>query len=179
MIRRYYRIHGLAQLSEVWRTWESWFADIEESHTSLPALVFFRSPHPDHSWVTAAGAVLDAAALMQSSVDFHDDPQAALCIRAGYLALGYIADFFKIPFNRHPRRGDPIRISRAEYDQAIAELEESGIPVKADRELAWLDFMGWRVNYDATLLALAALTQAPESRWSYDPAAPGRHRQLA
>jgi hypothetical protein len=166
MIRRYFRIHGMAELTSLWRSWESWFADIEESHTSLPALVYFRSPQGDHSWVTAAGAVLDAAAIMQSTVDFSDDPQAALCIRAGYLALRRIGDFFAIPYDPNPNRGDPISISREEYNMVIADLEESGIPIKADREEAWLDFTGWRVNYDQALLALASLTLAPWSPWT-------------
>ena len=34
-----------------------------ETHTSLAVLSFFRSPNPHRSWITAAGAVLDAAAL--------------------------------------------------------------------------------------------------------------------
>ena len=37
MIERYYRIHGLDRLREQWVTWEMWFTDIEESHTSLAA----------------------------------------------------------------------------------------------------------------------------------------------
>jgi hypothetical protein len=166
MLPRYFRIHGLDRLTEVWRTWETWFADIEESHTSLPALVFFRSPQPDHSWVTSAGAVLDAAALMQSTVEFPNDAQAALCIRAGFLALRRIADTFGVAYNDNPARGDPISISRAEYDQVVRVLKKAGIPIKADREEAWLDFTGWRVNYDTVLLALARITMAPPAPWT-------------
>src|SRR5215470_5161914 len=62
MILRYHRIHGLDRLALVWPSWEAWFVDIEESHTSLAALPFFRSPQGHRSWVTAAGAVLDTAA---------------------------------------------------------------------------------------------------------------------
>ena len=68
MIWRYWRLERMDHLREVWREWERWFVDVEETHTSLPALVFFRSPLPDHSWATAAGAVLDGAALTLSSV---------------------------------------------------------------------------------------------------------------
>ena len=43
-------------LSEDWYArWGEWFADIEESHTSQGALVFFRSPLAQRSWVTATG----------------------------------------------------------------------------------------------------------------------------
>jgi hypothetical protein len=166
MLKRYYRIHGMDRLRDVWANWEVWFADIEESHTSLPALVFFRSPQGDRSWITAAGAVLDAAALALSVVDIPDEPQAALCIRAGYLSLRKIGDFFSIPYNPNPARGEPVSVSRAEFDEACAKLADQGIPLKPDRETAWLDFSGWRVNYDLVLLTLAKLTMAPPAPWT-------------
>jgi hypothetical protein len=175
MIQRYHRIHGLEQLTEIWQGWEIWFADIEESHTSLAALVFFRSPQPDHSWVTAAGAVLDGAALTLSIVDIPHDPQADLCIRAGYLALRRIAQYFAIPFNPDPHYpADPISIKREEWETVCSQLKESGVPLKSDPEKAWLDFAGWRVNYDTVLLALARLTMAPYALWSSDRVAPGK-----
>lgn len=168
MIARYHRIHGLDRLSEMWRRWEEWFADVEESHTSLGALVFFRSPKPNRSWITAAGAVLDSASFAASSLDIPRDPQADLCIRAGFLALRHIADFFHVPYNSDPRPADPISISRAEFDALYTELAERGVPLKKDCEQAWRDFAGWRVNYDAVLLALASLTMAPYAPWSSD-----------
>jgi hypothetical protein len=168
MILRYQRIHGLDQLNTLWVQWEQWFADIEESHTSLAALVFFRSPQPDHSWVTAAGAVLDAASLLRSTVAVPRDAQADLCIRAGYLALRRIADFFQIEYNAQPNPDDPISLSRDEFDTAYDELKENHVPLIADRDAAWRDFAGWRVNYDTVLLALAAMTMAPYAPWSSD-----------
>lgn len=68
MLIRYARIRELDNLTVIWQTWEVWFADLEETHTSLPALPFFRSPQPGHSWITAAGALLDAAALYVATV---------------------------------------------------------------------------------------------------------------
>ena len=84
---------------------------------------------------------------------------ANLCLRAGFLALSRIADFFDIPHNAAPQPGDPISVTRAEYDAAVARLAAGGVPLKADREQAWRDFAGWRVNYDAVLILLAGLTK--------------------
>ncbi len=168
MIERFYRLHGLEHLTDQWGEWERWFVDIEESHTSLAALVFFRSPQAHHSWVTAAGAVLDAAALTASTLDLPRDVQAELTLRAGYLALRHIADFFRIAYIHDPKPSDPISISKFEYDDVYARLAKYGVPLKTDREQAWRDFAGWRVNYDTVLLALAALTMAPYAPWSSD-----------
>ena len=59
-------------------------AQLDETHTSLAALPLFRSPNADRSWVTASGAVLDAAALYLACIDHPPQPAANLCIRAGY-----------------------------------------------------------------------------------------------
>jgi hypothetical protein len=168
LIIRFHRINRLHLLNQLWTSWEIWFVELEESHTSLAALAFFRSPHPEHSWVTASGAILDAAALMNAVVDLPRDSQADLCIRAGYLALRNIADFFRIAYNPQPTPDDPISVSRLEFDAACDQMAAAGVPLKADREQAWRDFHGWRVNYDTVLLALAGLTMAPEAPWSSD-----------
>ncbi len=178
MIERYHRINWDGGLTRVWKDWETWFADLEESHTSLPALAFFRSPLPERSWITAAGAVLDAASLRASTMAGPRDPEAELCIRAGYLALRHIADFFRVRHDPDPAPDDPISVSREEYDQVCARLERVGVALKADRDQAWRDFAGWRVNYDRVLVQLAGLTMAPEAPWSSDRAPTHRRPPL-
>jgi hypothetical protein len=131
--------------------------------------VFFRSPHWEHSWLTASGAVLDAASLYASTVDRPRNPDGELCIRAGYIALRRIADFFAIPHPPDPHwPAEPISIDRREFDAACREMSEAGVPLKPDLEQAWRDFAGWRVNYDRVLLSLASLTMAPYAPWSSD-----------
>lgn len=174
MIERFHRIQGLDRLSEQWQMWEIWFTELEETHTSFAPLVYFRSPRPDQSWVIAAGAILDTAALTASTLDLPRDPQAELCIRAGYLALRGIARFFEIPFNPEPAPTDPISITQAEFEAVYEELAAMGVPLKPDRAQAWRDFAGWRVNYDTVLLTLAGMTMAPYAPWSSDRAIPFR-----
>ena len=169
MLLRYYRNNGLGELHQSWANWGEWFAYLEESHTALAALVFFRSSRPEHSWVTSAGTVLDAAALTLSTIDRPFDAEAALCIRSGYLALRRIADIFLVEYSEDPRfPDDPVSINKSEFDAAYDEMREAGMPLRSDREQAWLDFAGWRVNYDKPLLALSQLTMAPEAPWTAD-----------
>lgn len=175
------RIHLLDRtqhLEDLWPAWEAWFIDVEESHTSLGALAFFRSPQPDRSWVTAAGVMMDTGALYSSVLDVPRAPQAELCVRAGYIALRRIADFFRIPYDPSPEPTDPIAITRAEFDEACARMERYGVPLKTDRDQAWRDFAGWRVNYDAVLLALCSLTMAAPAPWSSDRAGPYRRSPM-
>jgi hypothetical protein len=177
LILRFHTLQRLDRVNDLWPAWETWFIDLEESHTSLGALSFFRSPQPDRSWVTAAGAVLDAAALFSSTIDVERNAETQLCLRAGYIALRRIASFFRLPFDPDPRFPlNPIAVAREEYDDMVADLAARGVPLKEDREQAWLDFAGWRVTYDAPLLRLAELTMAPYAQWSSDRSLPGRLR---
>lgn len=172
MLTRFHLIGWRADLSTEWTLWETWFADVEESHTSYPPLIWLRSPSPDHSWVTAAGTVLDAASLRLSVFDAPPDPLAQLTIRAGYLALRRIADFFGLAYNHDPAPTDPISIDRHEFDEAVALLGAVGVPLRADLDQAWKDFAGWRVNYDTVLLRLAELVVAPYAPWISDRSPP-------
>lgn len=165
MLTRMHRLHGLDALHAMWERWEQWFAEVEETHSSLPVLVFYRSQQPDQSWVNAAGAILDAAALARSAVSIPMDVQADLVIRSGYLALRRICDFFRIPYDAHPQPTDVTSIDRARFEQVLDVLAEAGVPVVEDRDQAWRDFNGWRVNYDAALRGLERLTVAPTPWW--------------
>ncbi len=160
----------LGYMSHSFEPWEHWFAEIEESHTSLIPLVFFRSPQADRSWITAAGAVLDTAAMMMTVVDFpFDDMPLRLTLRAGYLALRRVADLFDIEYNPVPIYPDePISIAREEFDAACQQLAEAGLPIYEDLDRSWEEFAGWRVNYDRPLIAIASLIRAPYAPWSSD-----------
>jgi hypothetical protein len=173
LLARAGRIDGLDDVPPLFGRWEEWFIDIEESHTSLPMLVFFRSPRPERNWVNAAGCILDTAALYISAVEGSQrTARAQMMIRTGYLALRRIADYFDIKYDPDPAPDDPISVSRREFDLAWVELVAADVPLKADKDQAWRDFAGWRVNYDTPLVALADIVIAPPGRWSGDRSAP-------
>ena len=114
---------------------------------------------------------MDTAAITLSAVDIPYEASAALCIRAGFIALRRISDYFDIPYPQNPHYPEtPISVTRAEFDAVLDKLKDSGVSVYADREKAWMDFAGWRVNYDCTLLVLCALVMAPRASWSSDRA---------
>jgi hypothetical protein len=176
MIIRAHRTGFAERLDPLWQQWELWFVEIEETHTSTGILSFFRSPNPGRSWVTAAGAVLDAASLRLAVLEIDWTPDAATCIRAGYLSLRAIADLFGIPHDPNPNADDPISVSKSEFIEVYDRMAAAGVPVKPDREQAWRDFAGWRVNYDVVLLTLAGLVMAPYAPWSSDRSPARRHR---
>jgi hypothetical protein len=153
------------RLDELWREWETWFMELRETHTTLTILNYYRTPIPGQTWVAAAASVLDSAALFNSAVDLEASPSAGLCIRSGWLALRGLADYFRIPYPIAPDGSEPISITREEFDGALGHMERSGVPVLADRDAAWLDFVGWRVNYDAIIERLHVQFTSPRLDW--------------
>ena len=156
------------QLDEYWQHWELWFLELEETHTSLSILPFFRSPNADRSWLTAAGCVLDACAFRLSALDQPFSAFPAVTIRAGFLSLRAIADTFQVPYNVDPNPDDPIAVAKEEFLAECKRMADRGVPMKADLEQAWIDFRGWRVNYDTVLITLAGLIMAPYAPWVSD-----------
>ena len=156
MLLRFHRLERLGLMGGYWVEWEDWFVELEESHTSLSALVFYRSTLSGNSWVNAAGTMMDAAALRLSLLDIPGDKEgqllpsgvripvdanAAIMLRAGFVALRRIADFFRIDYNPDPHfPQDPISITRVQFKQAAELFAKQGIPIKDDLEQAWLEF---------------------------------------
>jgi hypothetical protein len=165
-------VSAVGELPGLFEEWERWSADVAESHTTYLTLVNFRSPRPLSSWVTAQLAVLDAAALYLSLVP--DAPRAIsarLCLRGGFTCLTAIARArgFAIPDEADPNDG--IALTYEEFVDAIERLAEVSFPLERSSEEAWLDFVGWRVNYEAAAYAIARAVDAPPALWS----GPRRH----
>ena len=109
-LQRMHAIGWVDRLGLQWEPWETWFEELQESHTSQPSLALFRSQSWRNSWVTTAGAVLDTAAISEAAIDQPSQPEAALMLRAGFLALHDIAAFYGLDVVREPAPNDPISV---------------------------------------------------------------------
>ncbi|MGA9078175.1 MAG: hypothetical protein WB383_07585 [Acidimicrobiales bacterium] len=165
-------VSAVGELPELFEEWERWSADVAESHTTYVTLVNFRSPRALSSWVTAQLAVLDAAALYLSLLpDTPSAVSARLCLRGGFTCLTAVARArgFAIPDEADPNDG--IALTFEEFVDATDRLARVDFPLERSREEAWLDFVGWRTNYEAAAYAIARAVDAPPALWS----GPRRH----
>jgi hypothetical protein len=158
-------VESYDRLDELWREWEQWFIDVGETHTTLTILNFYRSPSPKQTWIGCAATVLDAAALFNAAVDAKPSPTAGLCIRAGWLTLRRIADYFRVPYPTKMSSDIPISITREEFEIVLKRLESVGVPILPDHDAAWSDYVGWRVNYDAMIEHFYTLFTCPRTDW--------------
>jgi hypothetical protein len=165
-------VSAVEELPELFEDWERWSADVSESHATYLALINFRSPRPLSSWLTAQLAILDAAALYLSLLpDAPGAVSARLCLRGGFTCLGTIARArgFAIPEEADPNDG--ITLTYEEFVDAINRLAVVDFPLERTSEEAWLDFVGWRINYEQAAYAIASAIDAPPALWS----GPRRH----
>jgi hypothetical protein len=168
ILARHEQVGLQSELPNFYAQWETWAADVAETHTTYPILIFFRSPHPLRSWVLALLSVLDSAALFLALSPSRAPTQARLCLRMGFTCLRDVADALKIDYDPDPYPDDPIELTYDEFHGGVARLENTGFPVERSPEDAWPDFHGWRVNYEALAYAICDVVVAPPGPWSGD-----------
>ena len=153
-------------LPEFYASWEAWSADLAESHTTYPVMLLFRSPEPWLSWLIGLLAVMDGAAMHLALSPSTASSQARLCLRMGFTALNRIARVLRWEVDPDPDPHGPIMLTFAEFDQAVEMLRDIGFPMERSAEEAWVDFVGWRVNYESVAYRLADRLTAPPAPWS-------------
>ncbi|MCA1824015.1 MAG: hypothetical protein ABR520_05375 [Mycobacteriales bacterium] len=166
ILARHQLVGIVDNLAAFYDDWESWAADVAESHTNYPVLVHFRSPQPLRSWVVALLAVLDSAALYLSVAPNETPSEARLCLRMGFTCLRDIARVMGIPFNADPRPDDPLELTYDEFAAGIERIAQPGFPMSRRPEEAWPHFRGWRVNYESIAYAIADRVEAVPALWS-------------
>ncbi len=162
--------HQLVEITDtlpgLYASWEEWAADVAESHTTYPVLLLFRSPEPWYSWLLGIIAVLDAAAMHLALAPSRAPSQARLCLRMGFTLLNRIANMLGWEVDPDPNPEGPIDLTFAEFEGAVTMLVSVGFPTERSAEDAWVDFRGWRVNYETVAYRLADRLTVPPAPWS-------------
>lgn len=160
-------ISTVGTLPELYAEWERWAADVTESHRTYLPLVYFRSPRPLTSWVTALLGVLDSAALyLALCPTTAPNIPARLCLRSGFLCFTRIAQALGVPVPDEADRTAGITLTYEEFLGAVARMKNVDFPIEREPHEAWPHFVGWRVNYERAAYAVAWTVSAPQALWS-------------
>jgi hypothetical protein len=166
VLARHQLIQTLDALPGLYRDWEQWSAELAESHTSYPVLLFFRSPQPWYSWVLALLAVLDACAMQLALSPAAAPSEARMCLRMGFTALRRIASTLGWAYDPDPLPDTELQLTYEEFAFAVELLAAIGFPMERTPADAWPHFQGWRVNYESIAYRLADTVVAPRAPWS-------------
>lgn len=124
LIRRHAEAGGLPQLDTLLREWETWGAELLESHLSYPMLVYYRSQRDNQSWLAAIAAAMDCCALILVGVRALPPFQA----RMTFAMCRQIVVEMALSFQIRPSRYEGAdRLPPASYDRMVAALADAGV----------------------------------------------------
>ncbi|MEV6057653.1 hypothetical protein [Streptomyces sp. NPDC052107] len=166
ILARYAQIGLTDSMTDLFRSWERWSAEVSESHTSYVVLSRFRSPRAGDHWLVSLLAVMDAAAMQLALSPSCPQADARLALRGGFVCLRNIAEVWRLPFEPDPSPDSPIQLTYEEFAEAVAHVTAHGYTVERTPEQAWPHFCGWRVNYEDLAYRFAYLLDAVPAPWS-------------
>ena len=126
LIERTVALGGWEAMDAYLGEWETWSAELMETHLSYPVLAYYRSQHLNQNWLAALTTVLDASVFTLAAAASPRPAEAAeLTYATGRHALADIAYMLRT----RPRRPDPPRLD----DSVFAGLWE--IAARSELEL--------------------------------------------
>jgi hypothetical protein len=96
LLETYAHLKMLEELPGFLSAWEEWSTEVLIGSLSYPVLPYFRSARHDESWVSALGAILDAATLIISCIEDGSAGPANLLYQSGCQLVNDLKDYFKI-----------------------------------------------------------------------------------
>ena len=111
-------------LAHYLRDWETWSAQLMETHLTYPFLCFFRSQHDNQSWVAAFTAILDTCALLIAYGEGETRWQAQLTFAICRHAVADLAQIFYID----SRMPDTNRLPTQDLPKVRSLLVQCGVP---------------------------------------------------
>jgi hypothetical protein len=151
----------LGDLSQVFREWQAWSAEVLDSHLAYPILAYFRSSHDNDSWISSLGAVMDAATLVLTTIEDGPKGWAKLSRAVGGHCIEDLALYFGLQVQ--PELG----VERAEFEEARDRLARAGFRLQ-DADKSWASFSRMRLEYAGRINALARYWATPPAQWIGD-----------
>ena len=165
ILARHHMLDNIDELPPLYAGWERWAAAVSESHANYPALIWFRSPVSTRNWLLSLVAMMDSAALYHAVSPESTPRQARLCLSMGTNCLRSVAGALQISYESDPLPTAGTRLTKEEFTDGYARLDEVGFPMERDLDESWRHFQGWRVNYESIVDALTRLVMPPPAPW--------------
>ena len=160
LLRRHYRDLGVDELLQFVHSWETWSAQLLESHLSYPVLTYYRSQHERQSWLAALAAILDTCALLMVGLDEITAPTIRFTFAISRHAAVDLAQVYRTP----PRNPKNNRLTSEEFVRLREALADVGLRFRQE-EGAEQRLKEIRRMYEPFLFALAEHLLVSLPRW--------------
>jgi hypothetical protein len=133
LVLRTARHGGWPALSEYLSGWETWAAELMETHLAYPVLAYFRSQHVNQNWLSAMSTILDACALTIACAPVGTVDPARFTFAIARHAVVDLSYSFRV----EPLPPAIDRLPRSALEELLRQLRENGI--EPERDLATVE----------------------------------------
>jgi hypothetical protein len=152
---------GWGALADYMSEWESWVAELMETHLAYPVLAYFRSQHVNKSWLSALCTVLDSCALAIAAAPLGTVDPARFTFAIGRHAVVDLTYTFHV----QPAASAPERLPDGDLDQLLGALREAGVQLGAEPAEIRARLRHMRGLYEPYVQALAVRLALPLPPW--------------
>lgn len=141
---------GWTALNGYLSSWETWVAELMETHLAYPVLAYFRSQHVNQNWLSAMCTLLDtcAFAIAAAPAGTVDSARFTFAIaRHAVVDLGY-------SFHVEPREPLVDRLPPEDLSELVGQLLEAGIEPAVDLATLAARLTRMRAQYEPYINAL-------------------------
>jgi hypothetical protein len=164
---------GWTSLGAYLGEWETWSAELMETHLTYPILAYFRSQHLDQNWLSALTAIMDASSFTLAATPV---PEAAGAAEATFALGRHALVDLAFAFRAEPVPPEPPRLAAPEFAELWTLANQSGFELRPedDARAHLEELRGMYEPYAATLAASLELTLPP---WLPPPEAEANWRR--
>jgi hypothetical protein len=152
---------GWPALSGYLSGWETWVAELMETHLAYPVLGYFRSQHLNQSWLAAICTVLDACAFTIAAAPTGTVDPARFTFAIARHAVVDLSYSFRV----EPAPPALDRLPADDLEWLLRELREAGVEQGADTATIAERLTRTRALYEPYVNALAERLELPLPPW--------------
>jgi len=152
---------GWPALNRYLSSWETWVAELMETHLAYPVLAYFRSQHVNQNWLSAMCTVLDTCAFTIAAA-----PEGTVdSARFTYAIARHAVVDLSYSFHVDPLPPATDRLPERDLEELLRQLRETGVEAATDLATIKLRLERMRGSYEPYINALGARLELALPPW--------------
>jgi hypothetical protein len=141
--------------------WETWVAELMETHLAYPVLAYFRSQHVNQNWLAAMCTILDACAFTIAAA-----PEGTVdSTRFTFAIARHAVADLSYSFHVTPTAPSRERLPEEDLMELINQLHALGVELGAEPDVVKQRITRTRAFYEPYVNALAERLELPMPPW--------------
>ncbi len=152
---------GWPALNHYLSGWETWVAELMETHLAYPVLAYFRSQHVNQNWLSAMCTVLDTCAFTIAAAPAGTVDSA----RFTYAIARHAVVDLSYSFRVDPLAPAVDRLPEGDLEELLRQLSEAGVEAATDLATIKMRLERMRGSYEPYISALGARLELALPPW--------------